>query len=309
MSASDRNPDLNVLVALHALLETSSVTSAARQLGTSAPAMSRTLARLRRVYADPLLVRSGRGLVPTPRALELRGEVSALVAHGKALLTPRREIDPLGLVRGFVVDIDDSVRHQLVRPLVGAVRQQAPGVTLSFVSTSPSAAGALREGGIDVQIGVIENADPQTRVERVRTDQLIGVAAADHPLASGKVTVAGYAAAAHISIAGPGTARDPIDDRLALHGRTRRVVARVPDVTTALLAVRCGAAVCAAPESFAETVLPAWGLHSFVIPLPLPEMTISLGWHPRNTLDPAHTWLRTLMRTILTGNDLEAAGY
>lgn len=296
--------DLNLLVALHALLETNSVTRAAERLNTSPPAMSRTLARLRRVYGDPLLVRAGRQLVPTPRALELRFEVSALVEQGRALLAKPDTVDPTALVRNFALYVDDAVLPELAGRLLAEVRAQAPGVALRFVPGDiAGSASALRDGRIDAQIGVIAHADPQTRVERVRGDRLIGVAAPGHPLAAERVTVAAYAAAAHISISPRGIARGPIDDRLALHGRTRRVVATVPDLTTALLAVRSGTVVCPAPAVVATTTLPALGLCPFEIPLPLPEVTISLAWHPRNTPDPAHAWLRTLVRTVLAAGD------
>jgi DNA-binding transcriptional LysR family regulator len=296
--------DLNLLVALHALLETNSVTQAAERLNTSPPAMSRTLARLRRVYDDPLLVRAGRQLVPTPRALELRFEVGALVEQGRALLAKPDTVDPTALVRGFALYVDDAVLPELAGRLLTEVRARAPGVTLRFVpGETAGSASALRDGRIDAQVGVIAQADPQTRVERVRGDRLIGVAAPGHPLVSERVTVAAYAAAAHISISARGLARGPIDDRLALHGRTRRVVATVPDLTTALLAVRSGVAVCPAPAVVAATALPALGLCAFEIPLPLPEVTISLAWHPRNTPDPAHAWLRTLVRSVLTAAD------
>lgn len=296
--------DLNLLVALHALLETNSVTRAAERLNTSPPAVSRTLARLRRVYGDPLLVRAGRQLVPTPRALELRFEVSALVEQGRALLAKPDTVDPTALVRSFALHVDDAVLPELAGRLLTEVRTRAPGVTLRFVpGDTADSASALRDGRIDAEVGVIAHADPQTRVERVRGDRLVGVAAPGHPLAVERVTVAAYAAAAHISISPRGIAHGPIDDRLALHGRTRRVVATVPDLTTALLTVRSGAAVCPAPAVVAETTLPALGLCPFEIPLPLPEVTISLAWHPRNTPDPAHAWLRTLVRTVLAGGD------
>ncbi|NKY59781.1 LysR family transcriptional regulator [Nocardia flavorosea] len=296
--------DLNLLVALHALLETNSVTRAAERLNTSPPAMSRTLARLRRVYGDPLLVRAGRELVPTPRALELRFEVSALVEQGRALLAKPDTVDPTALVRGFALHVDDAVLPELAGQLLTEVRAHAPGVTLRFVpADAAGAASALRDGRIDVEVGVVDRADPQTRVERIRGDRLIGVAAPGHPLVADRVTVAAYAAAAHISISPRGIARGVVDDRLALHGRTRRVVATVPDLTTALLAVRSGAVVCPAPAVVANTTLPALGLYAFEIPLPLPEMTISLAWHPRNTPDPAHAWLRTLIRTVLRSGD------
>ncbi|MGW0178556.1 LysR family transcriptional regulator [Nocardia sp. NPDC003345] len=296
--------DLNLLVALHALLETNSVTLAAERLNTSPPAMSRTLARLRRVYDDPLLVRAGRQLVPTPRALELRFEVGALVEQGRALLAKPDTVDPTALVRGFALQVDDAVLPELAARLLTEARARAPGVTLRFVPPDPAGSvSGLRDGRVDVEVGVIARADPQTRVERVRGDRLIGVAAPGHPLVTERVTVAAYAAAAHISVSARGIARGPVDDRLALHGRTRRVVATVPDLTTALLAVRSGEVVCPAPAIVAKTTLPALGLCSFEIPLPLPEVTISLAWHPRNTPDPGHAWLRTLLRRALADAD------
>ncbi|WP_280187097.1 LysR family transcriptional regulator, partial [Nocardia gipuzkoensis] len=125
--------DMNLLVALDALLDTNSVTLAAQRLHTSPPAMSRTLAKLRSVLGDPLLVRAGRNLVPTPRALELRYEVSTLVEQGRALLTPRNELDPAALRRTFAVQAGDMVLTELAGPLLSAVRAQAPGVTLRFL--------------------------------------------------------------------------------------------------------------------------------------------------------------------------------
>jgi DNA-binding transcriptional LysR family regulator len=291
---------MNLLVALDALLDTHSVTRAAERLHTSVPAMSRTLARLRRVVGDPLLVRAGRNLVPTPRALELRYEVSALVEQGRALLTPRDALDPAALKRSFSLQASDMVLTELAAPLLAAVRTQAPGVTVHFLPDSLEGTAALRDGRVDIEIGVIDRTDPETTVQRVLGDRVIGVATPDHPLVTDRVTVAAFASAAHLAISRLGRVRGPIDDRLALHGRTRRVVATVPDLTTALLAVRAGNLICPAPAVLSATALTALGLRAFKIPLPLPEITITMAWHPRNTPDPAHRWLRTLIRTVLT---------
>lgn len=291
---------MNLLVALDALLDTNSVTRAAERLQTSVPAMSRTLARLRTVFDDPLLVRAGRNLVPTPRALELRYEVSALVAQGRMLLGPRDTLDPAGLKRSFAIGADDMVRTELAAPLLVALRTQAPGVTVHFRPDIPDGTSALRDGRVDIEVGVIDHTDPETTVHRVLGDRVVGVAAADHPLITEHVTVARYAAAAHLAISRDGRARGPIDDRLALHGRTRRVVATVPDLATALFAVRSGVLVCPAPAHLAAAAISALRLHTFEIPLPLPEVAISMAWHPRNTADSGHRWLRELIRTLLT---------
>lgn len=297
---------MNLLVALDALLDTNSVTRAAERLHTSPPAMSRTLARLRRVLGDPLLVRAGRTLVPTPRALELRYEVGTLVAQSRALLAPQAALDPSGLQRTFAVQAGDAVLAELAAPLLSAVRAQAPGVTVRFLPETPDGSAALRDGRVDIEVGVIEHADPATTVRRVLGDRVLGIAAADHPLVTGRVTVARYAAAAHLSISRTGQARGPIDDRLALHGRTRRVVATVPNLTTALFAVHAGDLVCPAPALLTRSALPALGLGAFEIPLPLPEVPIGMAWHPRNTADAGHRWLRELIAAVLT-RTVEAA--
>ncbi len=291
---------MNLLLALDALLDTNSVTQAAERLHTSAPAMSRTLARLRRVLGDPLLVRAGRTLVPTPRALELRYEVGVLVQQGRALLTPRGALDPTTLKRSYAVRAGDAVLGELATPLLTAVRAQAPGVTLHFLPDSLEGGAALRDGRVDLEVGVIDQTDPETVVARVIGDRVIGVAAPEHQLSTERVTVARFAAAAHLSVSRIGRARGPIDDRLALHGRTRRVVATVPNLTTALLAVRSGDVVCPAPAGLTASTLAALGLRAFEIPLPLPEVTIAMAWHPRNTADNGHRWLRELVRTALT---------
>ncbi|KAA8884757.1 LysR family transcriptional regulator [Nocardia colli] len=292
--------DMNLLVALDALLETNSVTRAAERLHTSAPAMSRTLAKLREALDDPLLVRAGRNLVPTPRALELRYEVGTLVEQGRALLTPRGAIDPGALKRNFAVQAGDMVLTELAGPLLAAVRAEAPGVTLRFLPDTLEGTAALRDGRVDIEIGVLDHGDPETTVRRVLGDRMIGIAAADHPLVTERVTVARFAAAAHLSISRNGHARGPIDDRLALHGRTRRVVATVPNLTTALFAVHGSDLICPAPALLSRSALPALGLCAFEIPLPLPEVAIGLAWHPRNTADSGHRWLRELIATILS---------
>lgn len=299
---------MNLLVALDALLETNSVTKAAERLNTSAPAMSRTLARLRRVLDDPLLVRAGRNLVPTPRALELRHEVNNLVGQGRELLRPRGGLDPAGLKRSFAVRAGDSVGPALIAPLLAAVRTQAPGVTLHFRPDAPEDTAALRDGRVDIEVGVIDRTDPETMVHRLFGDRVLGVAAPDHPLVCERVTVARYAGAAHLAVSRHGRAHGPIDDRLALHGRTRRVVATVPDMASALLAVRSGVLVCPAPGHLSANAVAAMDLRTFEIPLPLPEVTVSLAWHPRNTADGGHRWLRELIRSILTPSADRAGG-
>ncbi|WP_336084141.1 LysR family transcriptional regulator [Nocardia sp. SSK8] len=290
--------DLNLLLALDALLDTNSVTEAARRLQTSTSAMSRTLTRLRAVLDDPLLVRSGRTLVPTPRALELRHDVAHLVEQARALLGGR-EGGP-GRQRDFVVRVGDAVAARLSGPLLAAVRAELPGVSVRFLAADPADGSvALRDGRADIEVGMLGRTDPETVVQRLFADRWIGVAAARHPFAAARPTVAAYASALHLEVSPTGRTHSPIDDRLALHGRTRRVVATVPDLSTALFTVTTTELICPAPEQLCAPACAALGAAVFDIPLPLPDPVVAMAWHPRNTADSGHRALRELIADVL----------
>lgn len=285
--------DLNLLVALDALLEEESVTGAAARLHVSAPAMSRTLGRIRAALGDPVLVRAGRHLVPTPRAVELRPRVHAVVRQARGLLAPAPVADPGAMVREFGVQVSDLVLAGLAAPLIGAVAREAPGVTLRFLPESLEGTPALREGRVDLEIGVVRNADPETRTDALGETRLVGAVRPRHPLAARrKVTVRAFAAAEHIGVSRQGRVRGPVDDALTALGLRRRVVAVVPSWSAALHLCRQGDLVCLATEPVAD----AFGLHTFEVPLELPPLTLAMAWHPRNDADPAHSWLRDRVR-------------
>ncbi|MGW4897917.1 LysR family transcriptional regulator [Kitasatospora sp. NPDC004240] len=316
--------DLNLLVALDALLEEGSVTGAAHRLHTSAPAMSRTLARLRRVLGDPLLVRAGRGLVPTPRAIELRTEVRALVARGQALLVPVGAPRPDALERRFTLQVGDVLLTVVGAALIAAVRERAPGVTLSFLPEHLEGTAAMRDGTVDLEVGVVDHTDPETRTQRLTTTRVVGVTRAGHPLAGGRPSAGGhppadghpdgqghpvhrpsveeYAAAGHLVVTRHGRAHGPVDHALAELGLTRRVVATVPGFATALLLIRETDLVGLAPAGFGEGTARALGLALFEIPLDLPAVDIGMAWHPRNDADPAHRWLRAVVHEVVAGH-------
>ena len=126
-------PDLNLLVALDVLLAEGSVARAAQRLRLSPSAMSRTLARLRAATGDPLLVRAGRGLVPTPRAIELRGQVGQLVQDGKAVLRPSEMLDLKHLARTFTLRTREGFVETFGPDLIARVAKEASGVRLHFV--------------------------------------------------------------------------------------------------------------------------------------------------------------------------------
>src|SRR6267154_2194311 len=148
-------PDLNLLVTLDVLLAEGSVARAARRLRLSPWAMSRPLARLREATGDPLLVRAGRGLVPTPRALELRERVGQLVQDGEAVLRPAEKLDLKQLVRTFTLRTSGGFVENFGPDLIARIGRQAPGVRLRFVQKPNRDSTPLREGSVDLESGVV----------------------------------------------------------------------------------------------------------------------------------------------------------
>lgn len=292
--------DLNLIEALDALLAESSVTKAAARLNTSAPAMSRTLARLRRAFGDPLLVRAGRDLVPTPRALELRGEVHAVATRARALFAPSNTADPRTAVRMFDLQVTDMLATTFIPSLIDDLRIEAPGISLRLRPENLEDTPALREGLLDLEIGIIRPGEPEIRSETLVTETLIGAVRPDHPLARVRtVTPRRFAAADHIVMSRRGRVHGPIDDRLADLGLRRRVAAVVPTLASALFLARETDVVCVAPARLGRPMLDTLGLRTFPIPLALPSLTIGMAWHPRNHHDRTHQLLRERTRHIM----------
>ncbi|MFF0745424.1 LysR family transcriptional regulator [Streptomyces sp. NPDC004111] len=306
MSSSSPNLDANLAVALDALLAEQSVTRAAARLRTSPAAMSRTLARLRRVLQDPLLVRAGQAMVPTPRAEELRDEAAAVVRRLESLLTPSSGIDPAALRRTFTVQAADLVGAALAPGLLALARRQAPGVSLRVLAEEWEAGPALREGRIELEIGAIDHVDPETRVEELVTLRMAAGVRAGHPLAEGPLTAAGLAAAEHVVVSRRGRFAGPLDEALAERGLSRRVSAVLPGHLAAMALAAAGDVVCLVPTALpGEPPSPltdaahGLGLRLLEIPLQLPPVTIGMAWHPRHTADGAHHWLRGAVRRVL----------
>jgi DNA-binding transcriptional LysR family regulator len=288
-------PDLNLLVTLDVLLAEGSVARAAQRLRLSPSAMSRALARLRATTGDPLLVRAGRGLVPTPRALELRGRVSQLVQDGEAALRPAEELNLKALVRTFALRTSEGFVENFGPDLIARVSADAPGVRLCFVPKPNKDSAPLREGTVDLETGVVgKTTGPEVRAQALFRDRFIGVVRAGHALSRGKITPTRYAAGRHICVSRRGLDKGPIDEALKPLGLEREIVTIVGGFATALALARASDLIASVPERHTGNLRA--GMHSFPLPVSTPEITISLLWHPRLDADPAHRWLRGCVR-------------
>lgn len=293
-------PDFNLLITLDAVLAEGSVARAAQRLRLSPSAMSRALARLRETTGDPLLVRAGRGLVPTPRALELREKVNQLVQDAEAMLRPAEQLKLKQLVRTFTLRTREGFVENFGADLIARASEEAPGVKLCFVQKQNKESTSLRDGSVDLDTGVVgKTTGPEVRTRALFKDRFIGVVRMDHPLSQGEVTSARYASGKHICISRRGLLKGPIDEALeALEALEpikleRNIVTIVGGFSAALALAKDSDLIASVPER--HTGILRDGMHSFPLPFPMPEIIISMLWHPRMDADPAHRWLRGLV--------------
>ena len=300
-----RTPDLNLLLTLNVLLEEGSVAGAARRLKLSPSAMSRALARLRRATGDPLLVRAGRALVPTPRARALREQVGRLVEEAGQVLKPAGVADAAALARSFTLRVTDGFVENFGAVLVARAAAEAPGARLRFVPKLDKDTAPLRDGSVDLDTGVIgARTGPELRARVLFRDRFVAVVRAGHPLDDGLLTQEGYAAAGHVLVSRGGRDHGPVDAALGALGLERRGVAIVGGFGAALALARATDLVATVPERHTDGLRAlCGGLSALTLPFATPALTVAMLWHPRMDADPAHRWLRACVHAVCAQGD------
>ncbi len=284
--------DLNLLVALDALLRERHVTRAATRIGLTQPAMSQALARLRTMLGDPLLVRTPRGMLPTARAEAMRVPLAeALDAVTRAIEKPGA-FDPKKTTRRFRIATGDYIELVLLPKLLARLATEAPGADLCVTYHGTTTVGDLEDGKVDLAIvpGVPKTAG--FYAQKLIDETFVCVVRRDHPLVKKRLTLDTYIELPHLLVAPRGQAGSFVDTVLARLGKRRRVAVEVPHflVTPHLLqetdlVVTLAARVARAFET-------KFDLRIFPAPLDLDGFSMSLVWHERLHGDPAHAWLR-----------------
>lgn len=294
--------DLNLLRVLDAVLATGSVTAAAERLHLSVPATSHALARLRAVVGDPLLVRAGRRLVPTPRAQALREPAALLLAQAQALLAGSGAPSLAALQRHFVLRAPEGLAIAFGAGLVAALRRQMPQASLGFLPETQDDPAALRDGRVDLDVGHFRPRDPEVLQHELLRQQQVAVVRRGHALVRGRLTAARYAAAQHVGVLRRPGAPSPVDDALAALGLARDVALSVPQANVSALIAARSDLVATLSERVAEAMAATLGLQ--VLPLAFattPEVMV-MAWHPRHAADPAHACLRECFLQLLAAS-------
>lgn len=276
---------------------------AARRMHLSAPAMSRTLARIREAIGDPVLVKSGRRMVPTPRALALREQVRQSVDSALQLLQPEREVDPTSLRRHFTLHANDVFISAFGEALLERVRREAPHVLLRFSPEGDAEDLVLRDGKIDLYISALRPMGGDVHVQPLFTTQFVGLAREGHPIFDAEITPERFAEYDQISVSRRGRATGPIDTVLHAQGLSRRVSIVAPTFYSGVFMLGASDLILTLPEHVVCAVQ-RMGIRAraFALPMTLEPITVVQGWHPRFQHDGAHRWLRRLVRAVCTGS-------
>lgn len=296
--------DLNLLVVLEALVEECNVTRAAKRIGLSQPAMSNALARLRRTFDDPLLVRTAEGMVPTPAAQALIIPVRHALAHLREALEEKAVFDPTATERTFHLLTSDYAEITLVAPLLQTLRKNAGAIKLRIQRPrsvfEPPSTSSLADS-FDLAVGFYPDAlalDARLHSALLWEEQNICLVSAKHPTINGKLSLKQFAEAEHVALfykpSGPGV----VDTLLAQKGYTRKIAVQSPHFASLPFIVAGTNLIATVPERMAKPFARQLKLQVLPVPLDLPAFRLTLLWHQRHHSDPAHRWLRqTLLET------------
>ena len=292
-----RRIDLNLLVALEALLAERSVTRAARRLGLTQPAVSGMLGRLRALFDDPLFVRSRRGIVPTPRAEALAEPLARWIAEAQALVSPH-DFDAATSERSFAISVNDYMQAALLLPFLRTLRRRAPRTRLAL--GPPEAAdltGALQRGRLDLAVTIPEFAPPQLPSRALYEDRYVAIVRSGHPLRARRPSLDAFCGLDHVLVSpSGGGARGPTDDALAALGRRRRIALTVSSFLLVPELVQASDLVAVVPERLLRGRRAS--LRVFAPPVELAPIRVIAVWHGRSHRDPAHVWLRGMLADV-----------
>jgi DNA-binding transcriptional LysR family regulator len=291
--------DLNLLVALDALLEESHVTQAAQRVGLSQSAMSHALRRLRLLFDDPLLVRGRGGMRLTSRALELQDPVRRGLLELQRAIRQPVVFEPSTSTRRFVLVTSDHLQMVMLPQLLSLLKEEAPGVDVAVRPLKPGTpVGEVLRQGVDLSLWVRQDLGAGLREKKMFDGDFACVVREDHPCIQGSISLEQYVKWPHALISPSGQGGSVVASALEKLGHTRRVALEVPSFLAAPLVVSRSNLLLTAPRGLLAYFAKTLPLQLLEPPVELPEYGIYQVWDERNELDPGHKWFRGLMERV-----------
>jgi DNA-binding transcriptional LysR family regulator len=303
-----RTLDLNLLVALDALLTERNVTRAAARLHLSQSAMSAALARLREAFSDPLLLRTARGMLPTMRGAQLAGPVKQVLLEIERLVRAS-DFDPRHAGETFRIAASDYVEYAILPQLVDHLELHAPACRLAVRAMDFTLVGQQLEAGeVDLAVLAVQNAPREMRQRPLYNERFVCVVRKDHPAAAGpayggKLALDDFCKLDHVLVSTAGTTfTAQTDEALAAIGRRRNVRLSVPHFLLVPEILTRSDMVAVLPERLARGY--AARLAVMELPFDMAPFTVAAVWHERSHRGPAQAWLREALATLMLADEL-----
>ncbi|MCQ9617913.1 LysR family transcriptional regulator [Paenalcaligenes niemegkensis] len=291
-----RDVDLNLLILFDALIKECHVTRAAQRMDISQSSMSGALAKLRTIFDDPLLVRSQKGLVATPRAKELALRVEQLLGEIDSLINEHRTFEPLGINDTISMIVIDYIDFVVIPNLIQVIEERAPGLSLRVLNPNPRRLSEIMSTGeADMALTYFPAPPENVRTRRLFNDRLVGMARADHPIFDQPLDLDRFCQFDHVALEpGEGATmyNEIIDGAIERQGHQRRVALSKPTFMGVPFLVSQTNLIATLPERIAERFTDFAPIRLFEIPLELEPINVVLMWHDRTHTNPVHRWLR-----------------
>ncbi len=285
--------DLNQLVLFQQLMVDRHVSKAAENLGLTQPAVSNTLAKLRRQFGDDLFVRTPTGMMPTPFAEQLAEPIGYALGMIHSGLNQHTRFDPASVKRSVTIGMTDIGEIVFLPALVERLRKEAPGVSLSTVrTTTTNLRDDMEAGKVDLAIGPLPQLKAGFFQRRLFRQRYVCLFRKGHALDRKRLTLADFKAAEHLVIVSAGTGHGKVDELIRRAGVERSVRLTVPHFVSVGHLLRRTDMVATVTERLAESLVEPFDLTFRPHPIDLPEIAINVFWHAKVHRSPAHQWLR-----------------
>jgi DNA-binding transcriptional LysR family regulator len=292
--------DLNLLVVFNAIYSEGGITRASEKLNLTQPAISHALGRLRQLFDDPLFVREGRAMVPTPMARNLVVPVQRALRGLEVMFSEIDRFDPASTQRQFTLGVRDVLESTLLPPLLQRVMAEAPEVDVAAVRTARrDIEGELANGTLDLAIDVLLPVGERIRRQPIETDRMVVLARADHPRIGKTLSLDEYLRQSHVLVSSRRSGGGLEDIELARLGLRRRIRLRCQHYFAACRVVSQTNLLLTMPERYALIVNEQFGNRVLPLPLEGPTLDIFLYWHENVDNDPANHWLREQVLSLL----------
>lgn len=292
--------DLNLLSVFYALARDKSTTKAAQSLGLSQPAVSHALNRLREMFKDPLFVRASRGLVPTKKALELAEPIERLLKDAESILNEKVSFDPKTEVREFRISTTDYFEIVALPHILKRLSKEAPGIRIVSSATQGHLQKQQFESGtIDLSIAGFFGELPEGYFQQtVFRDDFVCVGRKGNPHLKGTLTPSKYGEARHILISPQGDMKSRSAAALKKLKYEQKFQAGVASFISPAWMIAESDLLLTCPRKLAEAYTRYLPLEMSKLPFSLDGISVVQVWHARHHKDPAHTWLRALIKEV-----------